>query len=572
MTDRRRLQAPRTHGAILAEPPLAETGRLLADNRQRFNQAGPDILGRSWPDIRRQARQDILAAAKEYLSGAGEPVPAFNGTALFLAGHQPDLFHPGVWIKNFALNGLACLHGATPLNLIVDSDVAKTLSIRAPTCLSDPAKPGNTRNDPNQVKRVTIPIDRWTREIPYEELRVADEAIFAGVEGVMDQVIQTWSFEPIFGPFWRDVMRQSRRTDILGERLASARRTFERKWNCHNLELPVSRVCQTQGFAWFACHLLAHLPRFQAVYNQSIRSYRARYGLRSQSHPVPELAVKNEWLEAPFWAWRADQARRRPLFTRVGENGIELRLENASLPTLPLDLRASQLPERVPQAVQAWQELERQGVKIRSRALITTMFARLFLGELFIHGIGGGKYDELTDEIIRDFYELEPPYYLVLSGTLQLPLPIFSARRVDCRRLARELRDLRWNPQRQWRRPPAAGVAGAGPSKPRTPGPSQGFPSFSPGHPPDVDDLIARKEAWIAQQPTCPNERRERFQKIRELTELLRPWVKEREQQIQEMLEQCESEVHANTILQDREYAFCLHSEETLRPFLTQFL
>ncbi len=71
----------------------------------------------------------------------------------------------------------------------------------------------------------------------------------------------------------------------------------------------------------------------------------------------------------------------------------------------------------------AWQQLEARGIKVRSRALTTTLYARLFLADLFVHGIGGGKYDELTDELIQGFFECEPPIYLVFSATRWLPLP-----------------------------------------------------------------------------------------------------------------------------------------------------
>src|SRR5439155_1393714 len=71
-----------------------------------------------------------------------------------------------------------------------------------------------------------------------------------------------------------------------------------------------------------------------------------------------------------------------------------------------------------------------------------------FLADLFIHGIGGAKYDELTDEIARRFYGCEPPRYLILSATLLLPLRAFPARPAEGQHLARELRDLHYNPQR----------------------------------------------------------------------------------------------------------------------------
>jgi hypothetical protein len=525
-------------------PPLAEIGRLLADNRHSFSQSFPDLLGCSWSEIRREARQEALAAAKDYMAQAGEPLPLSDPASLFVSGHQPDLFHAGVWIKNFALHGLAKSYGATPLNLIVDSDAAKASSIRVPALTdSKDAKADVNKIDPDRVKLLMIPIDRWTREVPYEELRVADEMTFANVENEVTSALEAWGFSSMFGSFWQNVLSQARRTDIVGERLAAARRDFERQWDCHNWELPVSCLCRTPSFARFACHLLADLPRFQEIYNGSVRDYRKRYGLRSRSHPVPELGAQNGWRETPFWAWRADQPRRRPLWARPGESVIELRLEDDMVSKLPGN-NANDAS-----VVAAWQQLEAKAIKIRSRALMTTLFARLFLGDLFIHGIGGGKYDELTDEIIRRFYHVEPPSYMVLSGTLHLPLPTFSTRSEDCRQLARELRDLRWNPQRHLNgKLPLQQVM------------------------PEIQDVANQKAEWIEQQPTDIWCRRQRFQKLREFTEKLRPLVSDKERMLHEELGKCRRRVQANRILQSREYAFCLHPEETLRPFCTQFL
>ena len=62
------------------------------------------------------------------------------------------------------------------------------------------------------------------------------------------------------------------------------------------------------------------------------------------------------------------------------------------------------------------------GVKIRSRALITTLWARLVLGDLFLHGIGGAKYDQVTDLLIERFFGLPAPGIMVMSATLHLPI------------------------------------------------------------------------------------------------------------------------------------------------------
>ena len=68
-------------------------------------------------------------------------------------------------------------------------------------------------------------------------------------------------------------------------------------------------------------------------------------------------------------------------------------------------------------------------MRLRTRALTTTLFSRFLLGDLFIHGIGGAKYDELGDEIARRFFGIEPPGFLTVSMTLWLGLPSDAATR-----------------------------------------------------------------------------------------------------------------------------------------------
>src|SRR5262249_26712737 len=155
------------------------------------------------------------------------------------------------------------------------------------------------------------------------------------------------------------------------------------------------------------------------------------------------------------------------------------RASHENWPTIQLGTQQSILISRY--SVAAWRDLERHGLKVRPRALTNTLFARLFLCDLFVHGIGGGKYDGLTDEIVRLFYGIEAPEFLVLSATLLLPISTYPARPDGCRRLALELRDLHWNPQRYV----------------------------------DVESAAAKlslqKQAWINQRPDLPRDRRERF-------------------------------------------------------------
>ncbi len=55
-------------------------------------------------------------------------------------------------------------------------------------------------------------------------------------------------------------------------------------------------------------------------------------------------------------------------------------------------------------ALAAWEDFARRGIKLRTKALITTLVARVLLGDLFMHGIGGAKYDAVTDLICEAFF------------------------------------------------------------------------------------------------------------------------------------------------------------------------
>jgi hypothetical protein len=513
------VRAPQEDGAIVAEPSLAEAPGLASANTTSLDNSSLTLFGREWRDVMYDARTTMRDAAVAYLKEVDGVSTHSKVSSFVMAGHQPELFHPGVWVKNFALTGVAQQIGAVPFNLVVDNDAVKSTALHFPAANSEPYRASESFDSPAAGE-------------PYEERTVRDEALFANLPQRVDP---GWPYRPLLGDFWAEAIRAGRRTALLGGRFASARRVVERRWGCHNLEVPVSAICQTKPYACFASDLLLNLPRFHAAYNDSVHAYRKRYGLVSTSHPVPDLAAEGDWLETPFWAWRAGAARRGRLMARLAPEGVELRVGDESWPRLPREPSAM---------VRAFLDLGKQGLKVRSRALTNTMYARLFLCDLFIHGIGGGKYDEVTDAIIRRYYHIEPPAYLVLSATLLLPLPRYPAG--DCRRLHHQARDLFYNPQRHL----------DGESRSR----------------PEITELVARKETLIREQPADRRGRRERFRQIREVSERLRVPLEGKLAAVRGAEADCEAELRANAILQRRDYPFVLYPERTLRPFCEQFL
>lgn len=506
MMGRRTLRAPAEDGAVLIDPPLEQVAGLLAENRRRLA-TGPALLGRPWTELRQLARTEARAMARTYFNSLHEPPPASDSEYLVLAGHQPELIHPGVWVKNFVLNRLARDQGLTPLNLIVDYDTAKQPVLQVPQ---------RTDADPAAVRLLGLSPDSLISQAPYEELESPEDLELRTFASRVSTCLDAWSLPSLFSDFWTVVREQAARSLVLGDCFAAARRTFERRWNCANWEVPVSDLCRTESFAHFTRHLLSDLPRFHRIYNESVRDYRRVYGIRSLHHPVPELATGDDgWLEAPFWAWERGAKRRNRLFARVGPSGVETLPQGAS-------------------------------VKLRPRAITNTLFARLFVADVFLHGIGGAKYDELTDEIIRRYYGVEPPEYLVVSGTLRLPLPLQPGTDAQRRALQQRLRSFHWNPHRH--------LSDAAAPRPET------------------ARLLAERAQWIRQEPQTRRGRRARFAALRAATERLRPQVADEALRIQDALTQCNRQLAVNAILQRRDYAACLFPETLLRTFLSSFL
>jgi hypothetical protein len=509
---------------MLADPPLEAAGALLAERSAQRALADYDFCGRRLSELIPAARAELLQAALVYSNGyLASPIAGLDPAGPFvLAGHQPQLFHPGVWIKNFALAELVRDQQAVGINLVVDTDTARS---------SAALVPGGSASAPVVAN---VPYDAALAEMPYEERRIADFGLLASFRQRAAERLAPLVPDPLVTQFWPDVVERGRATGKLGLAVAQARHRLEAQWGCQTLELPQSHVCGFESFCWFAASLLSDAARLRKVYNEALHEYRRVNGVRSRSHPVPDLIRDGQWIEAPFWVWSASQPRRRRLFVRSAGDDLQLTDRAGWQAALPLSGGG---------AAAALNALP-GGVKLRTRALLTTLFARVVLADLFLHGIGGAKYDELTDLLISRFFDLPPPPYQVLSATLRLPIERPKVETQDVRRVDSLLRELTYHPE-------VHAHNGAGPP----------------------DDSFARladeKRRWVS-TPLTPEIARPRHVALRALNESLQPWVAGLRSKLLSEREQLTKLARADQVLASREYAFCLFPARSLRGLFAQ--
>ena len=156
-------RAPMGDGEQLSVPHRSEWPEAVADNREARHGLDPDLEGRSLRDLAIGARRSVLDAAVRFSRCYTDNLPAVDPDApLVVTGHQPELFHPGVWLKNFAAAELAGRLGGVALNVVIDSDLCRDASIRVPLL------------EGGQASTTNVPLDAPLPPMPYEERPVAD--------------------------------------------------------------------------------------------------------------------------------------------------------------------------------------------------------------------------------------------------------------------------------------------------------------------------------------------------------------------------------------------------------------
>ncbi|MBU4349929.1 hypothetical protein KJ599_06365, partial [bacterium] len=361
-------------------------------------------------------------------------------------GHQPVFFHPGIWIKNIFLNELlksSLLEKSLGLNIILDNDICKDLNLSLPALSST----GNLK-----LERVNFLSPSFAPNLPFEEYPCPSLELITKFNRDIIHRLKPLESEnkdilnnfKNFGRCLEDSSRrcsQNNKRANLGEFLGLARHLYEKEIEPTYLEIPFSQICNSDEFLSFFLEIIKNIKSFSEIYNKKLDEYRKLFKIRTQAHPSPNLMIKENLIEIPFWIWKEGDQRRKIFILREEEGNY---LYNDSYGKIFL------IEEDGLKSLSSLKTLlKERGLKIRPKALLLTLYNRLFISDLFIHGLGGAKYDLVTDEIIREFFKVEPPHFLVVSCTLYLNFKSSSGTsNSKISALKKKIRDLEFNPQR----------------------------------------------------------------------------------------------------------------------------
>jgi hypothetical protein len=398
-------KAPAEDGQTLVWP---EPPALLADardNAARLRSANHSLLqGVPLPDVR--------ARARAFIGHEGD-------APLVATGHQTELYHPGVWVKNALIDVAAAKLGGQAYHFAVDSDAPKHLHVRWP---------GGSRPITDDDRLNTA---AWSGL-----LEAPAPAYIERLRKTLAEESADWSFTPVIGEFLDSLRRQSLETPGLPAAVTNA--THELDWSLglrHHAML-TSPLWLSEPYLVYLHHILAQAGPFASAYNAALGDYRERNAIKTTARPMPNLRASTDAVESPFWLDDLAGGERDRVFVAVTDRGTQLRLASGATFTF------SPSAEGWSTARQLGMWCRRHQVRLAPRALTLTMFFRLMLADQFVHGIGGGRYDQVTDDVIARFFQIDPPRFAVTTATLYFPAAV-GQRRINLRPLFQEGRRIR---------------------------------------------------------------------------------------------------------------------------------
>lgn len=385
-------KAPKADAERLIWPAADGWARLAADNSRSLNAAADvRIQGVPLPRLRAEMRG--------FVGIPGE-------TPTFVTGHQTELWHPGVWAKNALIDAAARAAGGLAMHVAVDTDAPKHLNVRWPN-YSIPATD-----------------DARLAESPWSgALEPPTPSHLATIERDLAAAKPTFGYEPMLGE-WIGNLRAVAFEEASGSDLAKAVAAASHRldWSL-GLDYSIQTLSPWLGsrpWLTFVYHVLSRAPQFAADYNASLADYRREQNIDSTSRPIPNLVVTEGQIEVPFWIDSLGDAPRRhrgAVERRDGKLFLHSPYEDAAI-----ELDAAKDADVACEELRAF--LLRNQLRIGPRALTLTLFMRLFVADVFVHGIGGGRYDQITDRLIRAKFGIEPPRFGVTTATMFLPQAI----------------------------------------------------------------------------------------------------------------------------------------------------
>ncbi len=379
-----RWKAPSEDGQLLIWPPADQLLADTRDNARRFSKCqSARVQNVPLPEVRQRLRQSLGYEIDQ---------------PLIATGHQAEPHHPGVWAKNALIDAVASKLGGRGVHFAVDSDEPKHLELRWP---------GGS---------VPLTDDSASRRAAWSGLvQPPTPQHLKQVQASFSSAASAWNFSPMVPEFLSQLARQSVGSPNLPKALSESLHQLDSQLGLHYDSKVVSPICQSEPYLLFVHHVLARAGEFAAHYNDALARYRRRNKIKDPGRPMPDLKVSANSCEVPFWLDSVVTGTRSRASVIPVDGKWALRDPGGDV----FQFDATTDGWTAATALSDW--LRQKGLRLSPRALTLTSVLRLFVADQFVHGIGGGQYDQVLDTLISTHFGIAPPRFSVTTATLFFP-------------------------------------------------------------------------------------------------------------------------------------------------------
>lgn len=406
----------------------------------------------------------------------------FSLHPVIASGHQPEFHHPGIVFKDLMVWKIAGLLDGIPLHVIVDTDLFE-LSYTYPVSKENgkaEIKKWHVVNEDHRIYKDTRLSTRDRLDL-IEILKSQLSEIPKFLENPSECLsIINKKIEALESESCIQVTNEIIRDEYLSAR------------GIHIHGVNVSQLAALPAFYKLVEVIKNRITDFRTVYNSALAEYRQLHKIKNHAQPIPDLAEG----EMPFWI--LDE-----------ENDIR---------------KVMHVNDSIDSAV------------VLPRAVTLTLFLRLFISDFFIHGKGGGRYEEVSEHILKEFFEIDPAPFEVASATMHLEprsghiLPELSEKDLDLK-----LRDAVYSPEK----------------------------FLEPDH-----DFVLQKKALQEKFKDPNSNKKELNSKIQELNEKMKLLIGKEKEKLEKMKQELPELLKTKMVFNERTFPFYYYEMDELVDFV----
>ncbi|GIX41619.1 MAG: hypothetical protein KatS3mg129_1352 [Leptospiraceae bacterium] len=321
-------------------------------------------LSHTWKDVELLLNQKIrksdfiLDLSKQFKKELNLP----DNVPIIMTGHQPIIYYPGIFIKLLLADLIARRINGKAYYVVLDTDIEtidwKFIWINDNTYFQRTFYLSNSKQVLlNQFidNYKKIQLQKIIEEWSYRLYHIFEPSIILHIQYTLE--------------FCRELLNKKILT--ISEFSVAINEYLMKQLNVQVQPIYVSELSKTKSFKEIIKYINKENIRFRDIYNQKLNEFRKNYHIKNPHYPFSNLNEN----ELPFWI--SDGYTRKTL-------------------TIYDDFDQNIFP----------------------KAITLSICIRIFLSDMMIHGTGGGFYDLVAEEILLEFFHIQPSPHIVTTATI----------------------------------------------------------------------------------------------------------------------------------------------------------